>query len=221
MIHSWSRNLWLQVAKYYNNLAKELNKKYYSKIDPKMDLAFLSTKDKEWKDYIKEMWFCISYASANRRIILDKVLVSIALTMRQPIKLDPFIDCCHNYAVTTKDWILHRKWSTSAELWELWIIPWSMWTNSYIVEWLGNKASYNSCSHWAGRKMWRKQAVKNLDLNKEQSILSDIWVIHNLKDENNLDEAPSSYKDIDQVMENQKDLVKIVRKLTPLLSIKG
>lgn len=69
--------------------------------------------------------------------------------------------------------------------------------------------------------MSRTKAIENLDLEKEQALLDSKGIIHSLKHKNALDEAPSAYKDIDVVMEEQKDLVKILVKLTPLAVIKG
>jgi tRNA-splicing ligase RtcB len=78
-----------------------------------------------------------------------------------------------------------------------------------------------SCSHGAGRTLARKQAKRTLDLNAEKKMLDDRGIIHSIRHQDDLDEAPSAYKDIDVVMENQKDLVDIVKKLEPLVVIKG
>jgi tRNA-splicing ligase RtcB len=78
-----------------------------------------------------------------------------------------------------------------------------------------------SCSHGAGRKMSRKKAVEELDLAQEQARLDEKGILHSLRYKKSLDEAPSAYKDIDTVMEEQKDLVKILVKLQPLAVIKG
>jgi tRNA-splicing ligase RtcB len=78
-----------------------------------------------------------------------------------------------------------------------------------------------SCSHGAGRKMSRTQAIKELDLEKEIKTLDDLGIIHGIRNREDLDEAPSSYKNIDEVMENQKDLVEILVELTPLAVVKG
>jgi len=78
-----------------------------------------------------------------------------------------------------------------------------------------------SCSHGAGRKMGRKQAQKELDLEKEKAALDKLGVIHAIRTRKDLDEAPGSYKDISVVIENQRDLVTIDVKLKPLAVIKG
>lgn len=101
------------------------------------------------------------------------------------------------------------------------IIPGSQGTKSYIVEGLGNKESFESCSHGAGRKLGRGQAMRDLDLETEKKILDDQGIIHGIRNVKDLDEATGSYKNIDVVMENQKDLVKILVELKPLGVIKG
>jgi len=101
------------------------------------------------------------------------------------------------------------------------IIPGSQGTASYIVEGLGNKESFESCSHGAGRVMGRKQAIKTLDLKKEIKLLDDQNIIHGIRNQNDLEEATSCYKDIKTVIENQKDLVKVLVELKPLGVIKA
>ena len=104
---------------------------------------------------------------------------------------------------------------------ELGISPGSQGTSSYIVKGLGNRESFNSCSHGAGRKMGRKQAIRELSLEHEQRRLDGSGIIHSVRHAKDLDEAPGAYKSIDMVMNNQLDLVEIVTKLTPLAVVKG
>ena len=135
------------------------------------------------------------------------------------------INIAHNYARYEHhfghDVIVHRKGATSAREGEIGIIPGSMGTKSYIVEGLGNPESFMSCSHGAGRKMGRKQAQRELNLEHEIEVMESQGIIHGIKTIDNLDEACGAYKDIDVVMENQKDLVKILVELKPLAVIKG
>ena len=135
------------------------------------------------------------------------------------------INIQHNYARMehhfNQNVLVHRKGATSAKLGEIGIIPGSQGTNSYIVEGLGNEDSFQSCSHGAGRRMGRKQATRELSLDGEQKLLNDKGILHSIRGKDDLDEAPSAYKDIDIVMEEQKDLVKIKVKLLPLAVIKG
>ena len=217
MIHSGSRNLGYKVAKYYNEKAKKLNEKYYSKVPKEWDLAFLPLEDAQ--DYLREMQYCVEFAKLNRALIMKRALETLYLT-------DVFsLDIAHNFVALERHYgknvMVHRKGATRVFKGELGVIPGSQGTNSYIVEGLGNRDSYMSCSHGAGRKMGRKQAQRELDLQSEISILDELGIMHNIRGVKDLDEAPGAYKNIDEVMRNQEDLVKIVTKLKPVAVIKG
>ncbi|HRR03740.1 MAG TPA: RtcB family protein, partial [Bacteroidales bacterium] len=110
---------------------------------------------------------------------------------------------------------------TSAHKGELGIIPGSQGTKSYIVEGLGNPESFSSCSHGAGRKMGRNEAIRSLNLEDEINRLDKKGILHSIRGKRDLDEAPSAYKNIAQVMLNQEDLVKIKVELSPLAVVKG
>ena len=104
---------------------------------------------------------------------------------------------------------------------EIGIIPGSMGTKSYIVEGLGNPESFKSCSHGAGRLMGRKDACRRLSLDEEKERMDQQGIIHGLRSQNELDEAPGAYKDIAQVIANERDLVKPLVELAPMAVIKG
>jgi tRNA-splicing ligase RtcB len=224
MIHSGSRNLGKQVADHYNKLAKNLNNLWYSSIDPKVDLAFLPFKTEEARKYYNEMKYCVDFALANRKLMLTRVQ-EVLVDFFPKIGFGEIINIAHNYAAWEnhfgKDVVVHRKGATSAHKGELGIIPGSQGTNSYIVEGLGNPESFASCSHGAGRKMGRNEAIRTLSLEEEQRKLDRLGVVHAIKRQRDLDEAPSAYKNIVQVMADQEDLVKIVVKLWPLAVVKG
>ena len=223
MIHSGSRNFGYTVAKYYNNVAKALNKKWFSSVPAQADLAFLPMGTTMGMEYMDAMEFAVEFALANRRRMLkrvEEILYNVGkITVGKPINI------AHNYAQYEnhfgKNVIVHRKGATSARKGEIGIIPGSQGTSSYIVEGLGNPDSFTSCSHGAGRLMSRTKAKTDLDLATEQRRLDELGVIHDLKTKDALDEAAGAYKDIDIVMENQSDLVRIVTKLSPLAVVKG
>jgi len=230
MIHSGSRNLGKQVADHYNKIAIEQNEKWHCLFNK--DLAFLPVETEEGQNYIREMQYCVDFAFANRRLMMERVLLCFLEGLTKDWMVtelwcipDDIINIAHNYARLENHWgknvRVHRKGATSAKDGEIGIIPWSQWTKSYIVRGIWNRDSFMSCSHWAGRKMWRKDAQRSLDLEAEKKILDDLWVIHGIRHTSDLDEAPSAYKDIDIVMEEQKDLVDIVVELTPLAVVKG
>jgi len=230
MIHSGSRNLGFKVANHYNKVAQELNEKYYSIIDKKQELAFLPLNTEEATAYLREMNYCVDFALANRELMMERVqdiFREVTGNNIEPIDpmFEPMINIAHNYATMEnhfgKNVLIHRKGATSAKKEEKGIIPGSQGTSSYIVEGLGNPESFESCSHGAGRKMGRKDATRKLDLTEEIKKLDDQNIVHGVRHQNDLDEASGAYKNIDEVMNNQEDLVKILVKLTPMGVIKG
>ena len=230
MIHSGSRNLGLQVAKYYNDLAKKLVKKWHSSVDPKWDLAFLPLDSSEGKSYIREMEYCVEFALGNRKLMMDRICKIFnkethCVFSDYDNKNNGMINIAHNYAAMEnyfgQNVMVHRKGATRAYEGELGIIPGSQGTKSYIVRGKGNSDSFKSCSHGAGRLYSRKKCKEELDLEAEKKILDDQGIIHGIRNISDLDEAPSAYKNIDTVMSNQTDLVDILVELTPLAVIKG
>ncbi|HQA86197.1 MAG TPA: RtcB family protein [Bacteroidales bacterium] len=224
MIHSGSRNIGKQVADHYNKIAKNLNNLWYSAVNPKADLAFLPFKTGEAYSYYNEMKYCIDFALANRKLMLTRVQ-EVLVDFYPKIDFGEIINIAHNYAKWEnhfgKDVVVHRKGVTSAHKGELGIIPGSQGTKSYIVEGLGNPESFSSCSHGAGRKMGRNEAIRSLNLEDEINRLDKKGILHSIRSKKDLDEAPSAYKNIAQVMLNQEDLVKIKVELSPLAVVKG
>jgi tRNA-splicing ligase RtcB len=226
MIHSGSRNLGKQVADHYNKVAKELNARWHSTVDPKWDLAFLPVEDENFKLYMNEMNYCVNFAQQNRDAMADEVREAfIEVLGIENVSFETPINIAHNYAQWEnhkgKNVIVHRKGATSAHKGQLGIIPGSQGTASYIVEGLGNEKSLNSCSHGAGRLMSRTKARNTLDLEQEKKRLDDLGIVHSIRNQSDLDEAASAYKNIEEVMKDQEDLVKIITKLTPLGVVKG
>jgi tRNA-splicing ligase RtcB len=223
MIHSGSRNLGYKVAKHYNDMAKEYNKRWFSSVPKDHDLAFLPIDTMEASMYLAEMEYCLEFARLNRREMM-MYCTEVLEDMFDDLDMGKPINIYHNYAAMENhgdNVMVHRKGATRARKGELGIIPGSQGTKSYIVRGLGNKASFESCSHGAGRRMGRKQAKRELNLDEQKRLLDDQGIIHGIRTENELDEAPGAYKDIQTVMDNQKDLVEIVTELTPIAVIKG
>lgn len=230
MIHSGSRNLGLQVAKFYNDKAIELNEKWHSVIPKEWELAFLPIDSDEGQSYIKEMQYCVEFALANRKTMMaaiSKIFLDQTGCVFESITPDhiPMINIAHNYAALENHfgqnvWV-HRKGATLARVDTVGIIPGSQGTHSYIVQGKGNPDSFESCSHGAGRKMGRKVAQKTLNLEEEKKKLDDQGIIHAIRNEGDLDEASGAYKSIETVMANQTDLVDVLVELSPLGVIKG
>jgi len=228
MIHSGSRNLGKQIADHYNKIAIELNEKWHSTVPKNWELAFLPLESEEGKSYLSEMNYCVEFALANRKLMMDRIKDVferyITLSFGR-VSFEPLINIAHNYARLEKHfgenvWV-HRKGATLADKNTIGIIPGSQGTHSYIVRGKGNPDSFMSCSHGAGRKMSRSQAKELLNLEDEKKILDDQGIVHNIRSEKDLDEASGAYKSIVDVMKNQEDLVEILVELTPLGVIKG
>jgi len=230
MLHSGSRNIGKELADYHINKAKglmgELVKKFGEMIiDP--DLAALVVGTSAYDDYIRDLFFCQKYASANREEMMLRVLRQLSLFVLNedvgPTKLTKLKVSCHHNYISAEDTplgyaLVTRKGAVSAKIGELGIIPGSMGQKSYIVKGLGNAESYSSCSHGAGRRMSRGKAKKVFTL--EDMEIQTLGV-ECRKDMGVLDEIPGAYKDIDEVMNNQKDCVEVVAELKQILCVKG
>lgn len=225
MLHSGSRNLGLKVADYYNKVAIESNSKYYSSVPKEWDLAFLPLESISAFYYLKEMQYCVDFAHANRDVMMHRITGIIDDEFSGNVSFDSVINVAHNYARLEhhfgQEVIVHRKGATSSKEGELGIIPGSQGSKSYIVKGKGNKESFESCSHGAGRRMGRKEAERSLNLEDEIKNLDDRGILHAIRSVKDLDEAPGAYKNIDVVMKNQADLVSIEVELTPLGVIKA
>ena len=224
MVHSGSRNIGLKVAKHYNDIANEANEKWFSTVPKKWELAFLPVDTIAGKAYLDEMQYCVDFAFANRRLMMDRIMAAV-ISVVPYTEFNKMINIAHNYAqleyhFQTNVWV-HRKGATMAQKGQIGIIPGSQGTVSYIVRGMGNPESFHSCSHGAGRKMGRKQAQRELNLEIEKKRLDDLGVIHSIRGKKNLDEAAGAYKDITKVMAKQSDLVEIVVELRPMAVIKG
>ena len=224
MIHSGSRNLGKQVGDYYNKIAVSLNEKWHSVVSPEIRLPFLPHGTREFGAYWNEMKYCIDFALCNRKLMMERIQEVIADSLKG-IEFEPMINIAHNYAAIEhhfgKDVIVHRKGATLAREGVIGIIPGSQGTASYIVEGLGNPDSFCSCSHGAGRVLSRKAAIKTLDMNAEVRNLEAKGIIHAIRCQDDMQEASGAYKDIDTVIANESDLVKVKTKLLPIAVIKG
>ena len=224
MIHSGSRNLGAQVGNFYNEKAKVLNKRWYSQVPADIDMAFLPMQSDEAHAYWEEMLYCVEFALCNRRLMMDRICQVIG-DVFPDAQFEPMINIAHNYAAWENHFeenvIVHRKGATRARVGEIGIIPGSQGTKSYIVEGLGNPDSFLSCSHGAGRAMSRSEAVRSLSLEDEVARLEAQGIVHAIRGQKDLEEAAGAYKDIDEVMACQDDLVRIVTELSPVAVIKG
>ncbi len=225
MIHSGSRNLGKQVADHYNAWAKEENEKNFSQVIPDSDLAFFRRGHKGFDAYIQEMNYCIDFAKKSRAMMMLNVLKAFR-AIWETTCVTCHVDICHNHAAMEyhlgRNVLVHRKGAAGPYFGDArGIIPGSMGSKSFIVSHTGEKMSFLSTSHGAGRPMSRTKAKKVLDLKAQRKLLDDLGVVHGLTSKTDLDEAPGAYNDIETVMANQVDLCNIEYSLTPVLSVKA
>lgn len=224
MIHSGSRNIGYQVAKHYNLAAADHNKAHGAKVPGKWQLDYLPVDSELGQRYIREMTYCVRFAAANRRAMLDRVRELLG-ELVPSATFTSAIDVPHNYAAMETHFgrsvMVHRKGATRALPGETGIIPGSQGSSSYLVRGLGNPESFSSCSHGAGRRLGRKQAQRELDLKTEVARLEKLGILHALRHKKDLEEAAGAYKDIARVIDNQRDLVEVQTVLKPLAVVKG
>ncbi len=221
MLHSGSRNIGKSLAEAHIDTAKDLMRKYFMNLaDP--DLAYLVEGTPEFEKYWKDLQWAQRYAELNRVFMMADVLNVLRTSLKLDLPVSTIVNCHHNYAEREHHYgsnvIVTRKGAVRARRGDLGIIPGSMGTRSYIVRGLGNEDSFCSCSHGAGRRMSRGKAKANFT---QADLEAQTAGVECRKDTGVLDEIPGAYKDIDRVMENQKDLVEIVATLKQVLCVKG
>lgn len=223
VLHSGSRGIGNQLAKVHIEGAKGLMKSYFIDLDDP-DLAYLVEGTDEFDAYIRAMLWAQEYAVTNREIMLDAVLADIEHLLANGVGVEERINCHHNFTEREHHrgrnmWIT-RKGAIRSREGDRGVIPGSMGTRSYIVTGLGNPASFHSSSHGAGRRLSRGEARRTLDLDGLRLAMAGrTWNEANA--DALLDEDPRAYKDIDQVMEDQRDLVRIDHTLHQILNYKG
>ncbi len=231
MVHTGSRNIGYKVASYFNDLARDMNRKMKSPVPLEHDLAYLPLDTKEAQGYIDWMNFALEFARHNRALIMERVRRIVFDALEKfagisTIEINMEVNAHHNYAALEEHfggrvWV-HRKGAIRAEQGELGIIPGAMGSYSYIVEGLGNPESFNTSSHGAGRVMGRREAVRQFSLEEvmEDFREKDI-VLGKQRKRDTAEEFFKAYKDIDEVMNNQQDLVEPVLKLQTIAVVKG
>ena len=222
VLHSGSRGIGNQLATGHISEAKAVAKRLRLTLeDP--SLAYVLEGTPEFEHYLADLLWAQAYAAENRAAML-RALVPVVLRAVGRGRAVETINCHHNYAAQEVHegrtvWVT-RKGAIRAGLGEAGIIPGSMGAASYIVEGLGNPASWQSCSHGAGRTMSRSKAKKALSADSlAEAMAGKAWLAGDAA--RLVDEHPSAYKDIDQVMANQTDLVRVRHQLRQVLNYKG
>jgi len=224
MLHSGSRGIGNCIGRYFINLAKKERQSRFGHV-PDRDLAYFAEGSDSFADYVEAVGWAQDYALENRREMMRLVIKSLqspqaGLPRFQLTK--EAINCHHNYVTEEVHFgeqvYVTRKGAISAYAGELGIIPGSMGAKSFIVSGLGAEESFCSCSHGAGRQMSRGKAVRAFTIDELKAQTDGVEC---RKDEGVIDEIPGAYKDIDEVMANQADLVEVVHTLKQVMCIKG
>ncbi len=223
MLHSGSRGVGNRIGRHFIKLAKQEMKRWFIDL-PDPDLAYLPRGTSLFRDYLDGASWAQDYAAANRDLMMDAVIGALKSSRSLP-SFDGGLEvvrCHHNYVAWERHYgrnvLVTRKGAVRARLDEMGIIPGSMGARSYIVRGLGNRESFESCSHGAGRKMSRTAARKAFTVEQHAAATAGIEC---RKDKSVLDETPGAYKPIEAVMEAQKDLVETVYELRQVLCVKG
>ena len=222
MLHSGSRGIGNMIGTHYIAKAKRQMEQFFITL-PDDNLAYFPEDTEDFDDYMYAVGWAQNYALENRRRMMIAVLEAMKQGIAKPFTItQEAINCHHNYVEKEHHfgrnmWVT-RKGAIRARAGDLGIIPGSMGQRSYIVRGKGDLQSYCSCSHGAGRVMSRAEAKRRFTLT---DLIAQTEGVECRKDEGVLDEIPASYKDIDQVMANQTDLVEVMHTLKQVLCIKG
>jgi tRNA-splicing ligase RtcB len=221
MLHSGSRGIGNLIGQTFIELARADMRRHFINL-PDRDLAYLVEGTEHFNDYVEAMQWAQDYAAENRRSMMDAILRVLREEVRGFALGQVAVNCHHNYTARERhfgeDVLVTRKGAVRAGRGELGIIPGSMGARSYIVRGLGSPESFESCSHGAGRRMSRAEARKRFSI-KEHAVATA--GVECRKDRGVIDETPAAYKDIDAVMQAQKDLVEIVHTLKQIVCVKG
>jgi len=219
-LHSGSRHIGNKLAQYHADVAKSLPHND-SIVD--RDLAVLLAGTAEMDAYLNDLWWAQEYAARSRAVMMALVADAVRASLPElDITFEEVVNVHHNYVAVERiegeELIVTRKGAIRAGEGELGLIPGSMGTGSFIVRGLGNPESYYSASHGAGRVMSRTRARKAFSV---QDLQQQTQGVECRKDRGVLDEIPGAYKDLDEVLAAQKDLVTIEVRLRTLLCVKG
>jgi tRNA-splicing ligase RtcB (3'-phosphate/5'-hydroxy nucleic acid ligase) len=218
MLHSGSRGIGNLLAQHHIEVARGLA---HNRSLPDPDLAVFLSHTPQMAAYRHDLYWAQDYARRNRAVMV-RLVCDVLRKRFARVSFDDPIACHHNYVSEEthfgEDVLVTRKGAIRAGRGDLGIIPGSMGTGSYIVRGLGNPDSFESASHGAGRRMSRNKARKQFT---ETDLAEQTAGVECRKDSGVVDEIPGAYKDIDEVIRNQDDLVEIVAKLKQVVCVKG
>jgi len=226
VLHSGSRGIGNKLAMKHIRIAQKLMDENSIKLKDR-DLAYLSENRGEFDKYINDLLWAQDFALLNREEMMDRVMTELSYVFytedghQKEIELER-INCHHNFTQRenhfNEDVWITRKGAIQMKAGQKGVIPGSMATSSYIVSGLENKMAYHSAPHGAGRRFSRGEARRRFTMEDFKKAMAGIECRHSAK---LIDELPMAYKDIDEVMENSKELVKVDHRLRQVVSIKG
>jgi tRNA-splicing ligase RtcB (3'-phosphate/5'-hydroxy nucleic acid ligase) len=222
MLHSGSRGVGNAIGTMFIELAKQDAMRNNANL-PDRDLAYFEEGARYFGDYVRAVGWAQQFAKLNREVMMRRVIEAAKTVIRKSFQSHiEAVNCHHNYVQQERhfdeDVYVTRKGAVSAKKGELGIIPGSMGARSYIVRGKGNPESFESCSHGAGRTMSRGEAKRRFTLADHRAATAGVEC---RKDKDVIDEIPMAYKDIDAVMEAQRDLVEVVHTLKQVVCVKG
>ncbi len=225
-LHSGSRGIGNRLATKHIKIAQRLMEEESITLKDR-DLAYLTENSQEFDAYMTDLLWAQDFARLNREEMMDRVMKELSYTFygedghQSEIEIER-INCHHNFTQQEQHfgsevWIT-RKGAIQMKRGQRGIIPGSMGTQSYIVSGLGDPLSFNSAPHGAGRRFSRSEAKRRFTMDDLEAAMGDISFRHS---KSLIDEIPMAYKDIDEVMENSKELVRIDHTLKQVVNVKG
>jgi tRNA-splicing ligase RtcB len=222
MLHSGSRGVGNAIGTMFIELAKQDALRHNANL-PDRDLAYFEEGSRHFGDYVRAVGWAQKFAALNREVMMRRVVDAAKSVISKNFHSHvEAVNCHHNYVQQEVHFghnvYVTRKGAVSAKAGQLGIIPGSMGARSYIVRGLGNAQSFESCAHGAGRAMSRGEAKRRFTLADHRAATEGVEC---RKDKDVIDETPAAYKDIDAVMQAQRDLVDVVHTLKQVVCVKG
>lgn len=222
MLHSGSRGIGNRIGSYFIEKAKEEMRRWFVNL-PDQDLAYLPQGSEYFKDYCEAVEWAQGFALINRQMMMTAAITALGIAVPKQFDVDcEAVNCHHNYVSWERHFgenvMITRKGAVSAKEGQMGIIPGSMGAKSFIVRGKGNRESFMSCSHGAGRAMSRGEAKRRFTLEDHAKATEGVEC---RKDADVIDETPAAYKSIDAVMAAQDDLVTVEHTLKQVVCVKG
>ncbi|PLK50523.1 RtcB family protein [Uliginosibacterium sp. TH139] len=222
MLHSGSRGVGNAIGTHFIELAQKDMQQHIANL-PDKDLAYFEEGSQHFDDYVEAVGWAQDFARRNRAVMMQNVIAAARTVIAKPFDADvEAVNCHHNYVQKETHFgaevLVTRKGAVSAQKGQLGIIPGSMGAKNFIVRGLGNEEAFCSCSHGAGRTMSRNEAKRRFTVADQVAATAHVEC---RKDAEVIDEIPMAYKDIDAVMEAQRELVEVVHTLRQVVCVKG